>query len=553
MKASENNNWLDDILAKAIGSERRRPDFEKWQKEHPEAVGILKSQAMRQPRPLDLLEIGRIIMKNPITKLAAAAAIIIAVVVSISVFNKSVPTVIPTASASAVQVLTDATKAIEDVRSIHIKAQMRTLPGDNFSLIGLEYDFVPIEMWKKVDDAGIVRWRIEKPGRVIVTDGNSTIMLIRPNYAVKGERPYPIGCFDAWCGHLLNVNGLLDSAIEEAKNRSDTELRLRQTGSSSGPESVLEIESKAAGDYTNDYLKNKFISESNNKKVYCFDAETKLLKGFEVFVHGDKEDVLIFEVNEIEYNPQIDNGLFTLELPKDVIWYEEPKVLPDNEKYVNMTPKQTAEAFFNACAEENWDEYLKFVGSSRADERIKGIYGGLEIISIGEPFKSGLYGGWFVPYEIKLRPREFNMRLSNANSSKRFVITGEYDSKLQLTEEIKWSNEPEVLANNGVYAQMSPQDVVKAFYAALSRQDFDEMGKFVPDSYIKEMKYEFKVAAMFGIDAKKQLPTVEVGEVFWSAEQSAYFVKCRESRVKKWNLAVRNDNPAKRWVVDGGI
>ena len=125
-------------------------------------------------------------------------------------------------------------------------------------------------------------------------------------------------------------------------------------------------------------------------------------------MHTDKGDVLIFEVNEIEYNPQIDDGLFTLELPQDVIWSQQPQVLPDNEKYVNMTPKQTAEAFFKACADENWDEFIKFYGSSRVDERIKEIYGGLEIISIGEPFKSGLYGGWFVPYEIKLRPREIN-------------------------------------------------------------------------------------------------------------------------------------------------
>ncbi|MGA2323180.1 MAG: zf-HC2 domain-containing protein [Sedimentisphaerales bacterium] len=495
------------------------------------------------------VNIWRFIMRSPITKFAAAAMILIAIVVSATILTKTTST----ASAAAIQVLNDAVRAVGDVRSIHIKAQMRTLPGDNFALIGLEYDFVPIEMWKKVDDAGIVRWRIEKPQRVIVTDGNSTIMLMRPNYAVKGERPYPIGCFDAWCGYLLNVNGLLDSAMQEAKNRSDTELRLRQAESSSGPETILEIESKATGDYTNGYLKNKFISDSDNKKVYYFDAETKLLRGFEVFVHGDKGDVLIFEVNEIEYNPQIDDGLFTLELPQDVIWSQEPQVLPDNEKYVNMTPKQTAEAFFKACADANWDEFLKFYGSSRVDERIKEIYGGLEIISIGEPFKSGLFGGWFVPYEIKLRPREINVRLSNANSAKRFVITGEYDSKLQLTEEIKWSNEPEVLADNDTYAEMSPQEVLKKYYGAVSILDFNEMGKFVPDSYVKKFKSECEMAAKFGMDVQKQLPIVEVGESSWSAEQSAYFVKCRESSVKKFNLAVRNDNSAKRWVVDGGF
>jgi hypothetical protein len=287
--------------------------------------------------------------------------------------------------------------------------------------------------------------------------------------------------------------------------------------------------------------------------VYCFDAETKLLKGFEVFVHTDKGDVLIFEVNEIEYNPQIDDGLFTLELPQDVIWSKEPEVLPDNEKYVNMTPKQAAEAFFKACSEENWDEYLKFATESRVDERIKRAYGGLEIVSIGEPFKSGLYPGWFVPYEVKLRPREINVRLSNANSAKRFVITGEYDSKLQLTEEIKWSNEPGVLADNDTYAKMSPQEVLKKYYGAVSILDFNEMGKFVPDSEVKKFQSECEMAAKYGMDVQNMLPIMKIGESTWSAEQSAYLVKCRLTEIRKRNLAVRNDNPAKRWVVDGGF
>lgn len=372
-----------------------------------------KDSAILQPN------VWRIIMKSQITKFAAAAVIIIAVVLTVSIFHKTIPT------ASAAAVLTEAVKAVGDVRSIHIKARMRTIPNDNFALIGLKYDFVPIEMWKKVDDAGIVRWRIEKPGRVVVTDGNSTTMLIRPNHAVKGEQPYPIGCFDTWCGHLMNVSGLLDSALREAQNRSNAELSLRRIESNGVPELVLEIESAAEGDFTNDYLKNSFISTSDHKKVYYFDAETKLLKGFEVYVHTDKKDVLVFEVTDIEYNPQIDNGLFALEMPCDIIWHQEPQDL--GKKYQQMGPKETAQAFFQACADENWDEFLKFWSASDVDEQIKEYLGGLEIISIGEPFKSGLYPGWFVPYEIKLRNgrvKKMNLAVRNDNPAKRYVVDG---------------------------------------------------------------------------------------------------------------------------------
>jgi outer membrane lipoprotein-sorting protein len=495
------------------------------------------------------MSLWRIIMKSRITKFAAAAAIIIAIAVSATIWNSS----IPTASASATQVLTEAAKAVEDVWSIHIKARMRTLPADNFGMIGLEFDFVPIEMWKKVNDFGDVLWKVEKPGRVIVTNENSTIMLIKPNHGVKEDRPCPIGSFDTWYGDLMNVAEIIDNVLKETMERSNNQLCMYNEVLKEGTELVLETESAAQGDFTNDWCKNTFIIESDHKKVYRFDAETKLLKGFEVFVHTDKEDVLVFEVNDIEYNPQLDDSLFTIELPKDVIWYEEAKVLPDNVKYEKMTPKETAEAFFKACAEENWDEVLKFWSASRVDERLKEYLGGLEIISIGEPFKSGLYPGWFVPYEIKLQPREYYVRVSNSNSAKRFVITGQFNSKMHLQEETKWSNEPEILSDNDTYAKMSPQEAVKAFYTALSKLDFNEMQKFIPDSELKGMKGEIEEASKRGINVKEQLPTVEVGEASWSEEHSAYFVRCREAGVKKFNLAIRNDNPAKRWVVDGGI
>jgi outer membrane lipoprotein-sorting protein len=370
------------------------------------------------------MSLWRTIMQSRITKLAAAV-IIIAVIVTVTILNKSVPTITSTASASAVQLLTDAAKAVEDVQSIHIKARMRTLPHDNMGMIGLEYDFVPIEMWKKVDDAGVVLWRVEKPGRVVVTNGNSTTMLIRPNYVVKGDGPYPIGSFDTWYGHIMNVDGLIDNALKTTMNWASDQLCMHNEVVKDGTELFIEIESAAQGDYTNDYLKNKFISDSDHKKVYRFDAETKLLKGFEVYVHTDKEDVLIFEVNDIEYNQQLDDGLFTLELPKDVIWFGQPK--DEGEKYRQMTPKQMAEAFFKACSEENWDEFLKFWTYSAVDDKMKNYLGGLQIISLGEPFKSGLYPGWFVPYEIKFKNgyiKKMNLSVRNDNPAKRYVVDG---------------------------------------------------------------------------------------------------------------------------------
>jgi outer membrane lipoprotein-sorting protein len=415
----DNNRELFEGLLKADGidpagaTESERAAFGKM---------LDEQSKLRQSRPSTARRyIWRVIMRSRITKLAAAAVIIIAAVLTMNIFHKPIHVI---STASATELLTQAAKAVEDVRSIHIRARMRTRPGDNLGMIGLKYDFVPIEMWKKVNDAGVVLWRVEKPERVIVTNEESTIMLMGQSEAVK-ERPTRIGSFDTWYGHLMNVDEIIDYVLKGTVERENDQLCMYNEVLKEGTELVLETESAARGDFTNDWCRNSGIEESDHKEVYRFDAESKLLKSFAVYVYTDKEDVLVFEVTSIEYNPEIDDKLFTLELPEDVIWAVEPKDLGD--KYQQMTPEEVARAFFQSCADENWDETLKFWPMSAVDNKLKDYLGGLEIISIGEPFKSGLYPGWFVPYEIRLRSgriRNMNLAVRNDNPGGRYIVSG---------------------------------------------------------------------------------------------------------------------------------
>ena len=160
------------------------------------------------------------IMKKPVIKLAAAAVIIIAISFLLNLWDQTIPT------ASATEVLQNAIDAVSDLWSVHMKTRMRTLPGDNFSTIGLNFDFVDIEMWKRTDENGQVQWRVEKPGRILLMDGQSTIMLIQPNFGIMEESPLPLGCFDSWSGRLLNVHDLLDNELEKAKNNPDRAITL---------------------------------------------------------------------------------------------------------------------------------------------------------------------------------------------------------------------------------------------------------------------------------------------------------------------------------------
>ena len=79
------------------------------------------------------------------------------------------------------------------------------------------------------------------------------------------------------------------------------------------------------------------------------------------------------------------------------------------------------------------------------------------------------------------------------------------------------------------------------------------MRKFTSEADVENTKKEIAMAEKAGMDVHKIMPTVEVGEATWSPEQSAWFVKCRMSQTKTWNLALRKDNAAGRWQVDGGI
>jgi hypothetical protein len=366
--------------------------------------------------------IWRQIMNSRITKYAAAAVIIIAAIFAATVFNKT------TSTAAAAQVLQDAIDAVSDLWSVHMKAQMRTRPGDNFSNIGIDYDFVEIKMWKRIDLNEQVQWRVEKPGRVLLMNGQTTIMFIRPNYGVLQEEPWPLGCYDSWSGRLLNVRELLDNELRNAKNHPDREIYLRHEEIEGKDKIILEVDITTDVD-EDDYLRNTFISDSDHLKVYRFDAETKLLEALQVYVHTADRDVLIFEVTDIEYNSEIDDDVFTLDLPEDMIWHKEPEILPDNKRYEEMTPREAAQAFFQACAEENWEEVLKFWTGSRIDDDLKEYLGGLKIMSLGEPFKSKGYTrtGWFVPYEIRLKSGEikkFNLAIRKDNPARRFVVDG---------------------------------------------------------------------------------------------------------------------------------
>jgi hypothetical protein len=91
MNDKKDEEWLDEIIARAVGSGEPVFDAASWKEKFPEEFEILKSRAAEGSalRP----NVWRIIMKSRITKLAAAVVIIVSVVAGIHFLGSSTESV----------------------------------------------------------------------------------------------------------------------------------------------------------------------------------------------------------------------------------------------------------------------------------------------------------------------------------------------------------------------------------------------------------------------------------------------------------------------------
>jgi hypothetical protein len=94
---------------------------------------------------------------------------------------------------------------------------------------------------------------------------------------------------------------------------------------------------------------------------------------------------------------------------------------------------------------------------------------------------------------------------------------------------------------------MTPAEAARAFFEACAKEDWDEAQKFW-------------YAPVMGKAAKERLgglQIVRLGEPFqskgWHGWFIPYEIKLKDGTVKKDDLAIRNDGPANRYLVDGGL
>jgi len=124
-----------------------------------------------------------------------------------------------------------------------------------------------------------------------------------------------------------------------------------------------------------------------------------------------------------------------------------------------------------------------------------------------------------------------------------FVIT--------LPENIKWVPFDKIMNDKHTgMAGVTSEEAAKMFFEAWRKEDWKTVDQLMP-GFLNSAEVQL-VKSEFG-----GLTIISIGKAFKSGryvgEFVPYEIRLKSGRVKKMNLALRNDNPDRKWVVDGGF
>jgi hypothetical protein len=347
-------------------------------------------------------------------KIAASILVLFATSFLLIYFNPNSNAQVPASTIN--QVLTESIKELKKNKSMRMEMKVRTLERDNFEYIGDKYEFlthyIKVEFSPK-------KWIIQKRGRTVLFDGeNQYLDIDGQDYIIKAGAD---AGFVGWFQIFFTPDKILEIEQERAK-KDGSNYELKETKK----HFILTVKQKAQGDFTNDYLYHSSVTESDNKRVFYFDKKTSQLLHFELYIIQDNYENLIMRSLAIIYNETFNDYEFSEKVlqnkPIKNIADFEPK---SDEELINETPEGIARIFLEAFANEDWETAKKiFPGCSKLFIK---QYERLEVLEIGTAFKSGEYGGVFVPYTIKLSNghyKSFNLALRNDNVQKIWQFDG---------------------------------------------------------------------------------------------------------------------------------
>jgi hypothetical protein len=320
--------------------------------------------------------IGRTIMKSPITKIAAAAVIIIAVAISVTILDKSVT------PAYAIEQTIEANRGLW---FIHLKCEPSTKGhvdeiwaqfDDNRQLTNLSMNFLDTE-----DGPKDVVWH-EGKAEVWFKAKKRIAVLREKDMLAKLKMSY----------EFFDPKRIVEE-IYQAQGSKNVQIKIQEPSAEGAPITIT-MTKKDSHDF---------------QTVYKVDPETKLLQQSENYKLIDGEYKSLGRIRYLGYNNPADSEIFILKPPADVIRIDQTTREVGLEQG-NLTDEEVAEEvvrkFFEALIAENYAGAGQFFGGAPADfiQKTFGHLKFLRIISIGPvgPHPDPQTGGLVVPCTVEI-------------------------------------------------------------------------------------------------------------------------------------------------------
>lgn len=291
---------------------------------------------------------------------------------------------------SAKEVLTETLNAILNAHGVEMTVEVRTRPMENFRYINLSDDFVLHKVSVAKSDTTLT-WRIDKGGRAAA--GNNEVIynwIEQLKIGWRTDNPDPKALLGEMA-ILLTPEKILESELQNCIYNNDAHYDVDKKNDAI----ILTIHSKPQGNFSNPYMLNASIAESDNIRRYVIDADTKHLKSATICVIDGKRKTEVLRITNIIYG-QPQSNLLTL--PSDIRFINDASNSLSGLK--NLTATEAASAFLNAL--ELWDVSIleKAIDTDILETLYRKEFQGAVLDSVGQAFTSGIEGNTYVPYTL---------------------------------------------------------------------------------------------------------------------------------------------------------
>ena len=369
-----------------------------------------KQRAQQKPRRR-----SPIYWLGPIASVAAVIAIVITLTLN-------------TPAYAARKYFSNAIIAASDMKTMVMKARVRTLPKEPINNIDPRQDFIPTTAKVIYDEP--MKWCIEKEnGRTLLYCGeeeNNGMICDWVQGWAMGWYHDPATFVEPDLAVMLDPRLLLDAEQRAIGNRLGYKYDIQESDLTVN----VRVTTPAMGDYSeSDYMLNSSLLEANTVREYTFDKESGRLQNLRIsVVVSPEEQVTVIESDSIVYDCELDTATLTDQDYSHIefVGHDIPTI--GTEVLKNKSADEAARIILKAM--ESWNMEVLSIAFHPIIvvlDKVEAIYKGLTIKSIGKAFRSGLYPGYFIPCEVELANgdvEELRIAIRNDNADGVWVIDG---------------------------------------------------------------------------------------------------------------------------------